>query len=120
MSELGALTLVATLVVALSTTAAAQEATLQDPLQPPGSAQTEAPAQAAPRPFRLSAVLISSSRRVAVVNGEIRREGDRVAGATVARIEPRQVTLSRGGEDIVVRLPGSDDEIRIRSGDDSR
>lgn len=92
---------------------------LNDPMQPYAPEPGAEPQSTGPAPFTLNAVLVSSSRRVAVINGEIRREGDRVGDATVTRIEPRRVALRRGGEEIVVRLPGGDD-LSIRSGDDSR
>jgi hypothetical protein len=52
----------------------------------------------------LSAVLISPSRRIAVINGQLCREGDVVADARVERIDPRSVSLRRDGELIVVAL----------------
>ena len=89
MSELGAWTLAA--VIALATPAAAQEGSLQDPLRPPASGQSEAAARAAPEPFRLSAVLISSSRRIAVVNGRVHLGGTLLLSPAWDLVEPEHL-----------------------------
>lgn len=54
--------------------------------------------------YRLSTILISSSRRVAVINGQICREGDRVDGAEVIAIELRSVRLRAGSANLTVAL----------------
>jgi len=63
---------------------------------------------AAPR-FHLTAVLISSARRVAIVNGKPYQHGETVDGAEIVRIEPNAVHLREHGADLVVLLgrPGT-------------
>jgi hypothetical protein len=85
--------------------ARADEPRLRDPMQPfkvvPGAAGGGS--AAAPR-FRVTAVLISTARRVAVVNGAPRQVGERVDGATITRIEPQAVHLEQGADTWVIHL----------------
>jgi hypothetical protein len=84
----------------------AEELPLRDPLRPytagPGSASVEA----AEQELRLTAVVVGAERRIAVINGAIRREGDHFDGITLVRIERGAVHLQRAGEDWIVRLDG--------------
>jgi MSHA biogenesis protein MshK len=50
------------------------------------------------RPLLLQSVLVSETRRVAVINGRTLQVGDRVDGARVTRIEPGSVWLQRDGD----------------------
>jgi hypothetical protein len=64
-------------------------------------------------PLVVASILHSSQRRLAIVNGEIVREGDRIGGATVLAIEPRAVVLetARGErQTIELRSPFGDAE----------
>ncbi len=56
---------------------------------------------------RLETILTSSRRRLAVLNGEICREGDTLFGRKVLRIEPESVILS--GEGGGIRIEFSQD-----------
>lgn len=87
----------------LLATAAGQA--LDDPTRPYRSAAPGTPG-AAERPFELNGVLLGPNRRVAIINGELYREGDLVDGARVVRIEPRSVRLQRGDRSLVVELSG--------------
>jgi len=77
--------------------------TLSDPTQPPAALLSparpgDAPASA-PVAAGLQSVLISRSpggRKVAVINGQVVRVGERFGGATVIGIGPNSVTLRRG------------------------
>ena len=84
--------------------ARAQELPLGDPMRPYRVESTPGTERSAPDRLELSAVLISTTRRIAVINGNFYREGDQVAGARITRIEPGSVRLRRGGEDVVVPL----------------
>lgn len=44
-------------------------------------------------PLVVASILHSPQRRLAIVNGQIVREGDRIGGATIRAIEPRAVVL---------------------------
>ena len=58
---------------------------------------------AAPR-FALTAVLISPTRRVAIVNGRPYERGESVSGAEIVRIDPDAVHLREHGNEFVVPL----------------
>lgn len=82
--------------------AAAQS--MADPTQPPPS-QILAPSgagavdSAPPVPQGVQSILISDKqggRRVAVINGETVRPGDKIDGAILVRITPTEVVLRRG------------------------
>jgi hypothetical protein len=89
------------LIVVIGTVRAA-DAPVHDPMQPyryvgaPGSV-------GAPR-FALTAVLISPTRRVAIVNGKPYERGEIVGGAEIVRIEPDAVHLREHGNELVVPL----------------
>jgi hypothetical protein len=93
------------LAVAAAGSVCAQTPPLRDPMRPFEPGVAGAGAQA-PRGYRLSAVLISTARRVAVVNGRPYQEGEMVDRATLIRIEPKVVHLRKDGEDLVVHLQG--------------
>jgi hypothetical protein len=83
---------------------AAEDLPLQDPTLPYEQAQTPAARGSVSRRLELTAVLISSQRRIAVINGKFYREGEHVDGAQITRIEPESVGLRRGSEEMEVRL----------------
>lgn len=75
-----------------------------DPFDPPRFASAPPatrPAQAA----RVTAILISQERRVAIIDGRILSVGDALPGAArIEAIEPDQVIINRGGRREVLRL----------------
>jgi MSHA biogenesis protein MshK len=85
---------------------AAEELPLQDPMRP-----YQAPVGGArvgtARQIEVSAILISPQRRIAVINGELYREGELVDGAELVRIEADSVRLKRGDQEFVVALDAS-------------
>jgi hypothetical protein len=74
---------------------------LRDPTRP--YAASEGGVAAAPR-FLVNAIIVSSERRVAIVNGQRVVIGESVHGATVVAIEKDQLTLEKDGERITARL----------------
>lgn len=54
--------------------------------------------------LQLESTLVSARRATAVINGRSVQVGDRVDGATVARIQPHEVILRAGTRDIHLRL----------------
>jgi MSHA biogenesis protein MshK len=84
----------------------AQELPLRDPLRPYTAGPASASVGPAEQGLELTAVVVGRERRIAVINGAIRREGDRFDGVTLVRIERGAVHLQRAGEDWVVRLDG--------------
>jgi len=95
--------------IALSASAAGA-AERRDPLRPPDYRSALADA-AAPLPraaldldaWTLTSTLVSSQRRVAIINGFAVRTGERVAGARVLRIEPGLVRLEIDGRPFTLR-----------------
>jgi len=84
---------------------------LRDPLRPFTAALESGPSGTAPRRLELQAVVVSPQRRIAVINDELRREGDHVDGALIVQIENRSVRLRRAGEDFVLWLDGRIDSV---------
>jgi hypothetical protein len=88
--------------LALAGAARAADAPVHDPMQPfhyvagPGGV-------GGPR-FALTAVLISPTRRVAIVNGKPYERGETVGGAEIVRIEADAVHLREHGNELVVPL----------------
>lgn len=76
---------------------------VQDPTQPFQAASAVAGGIAAPR-YTLTAVIISPSRRIAIVNGRPHREGDRVDDAEIKRIDFQSVVLRRGEQEFLIHL----------------
>jgi len=83
--------------------ATAEDAPVRDPMQPYRFVAGPSGSVAAPR-FALTAVLISPTRRVAIVNGKPYERGESVNGAEIVRIDPDAVHLREHGNDLVVLL----------------
>lgn len=96
------------LLVLAASAASAEELPLRDPFRPFTAAVPSDPAGeiTATRRLDLQAVVVSPERRIAVINDELHREGERVADAVIVKIERGAVHLRRGGEDFVLRLDG--------------
>ena len=78
---------------------------MRDPTRPGNfsGAQTQNATNAA-APLRLTATIVSESRRLALINGRYYRVGDRVNGQEITRIEPGSIHLGRAGADIEIRV----------------
>lgn len=95
-----------TVLLALAATGATAQ-TLQDPTRPPAQLLHPAAAAASPVAPRVQSILIGQStggRRVAVVDGNLVRVGDRVDGARVVAISAGEVHLQRAGGRDVLKL----------------
>jgi MSHA biogenesis protein MshK len=92
-------------------------ASLNDPMRPPMSSPRAAikSAPSAPAGARLTAVLFSQNRRVAIVDGKAVREGERISDAVVATITHDTVTLTRANRAEVLRLPKTTLPIKAKS-----
>ncbi len=107
-NPLAMMTLAAALILAPAAGARAQVA---DPtLPPPGldalAAGAEAPPAAPPGPA-LQSILVSrepGGRRIAVISGEMVRQGSRLGGAVVESVGEDRVVLRRGKAREVLRL----------------
>jgi hypothetical protein len=98
--------LIVAAVLAATGAAGAEDAPVRDPMQPyrfvagPGGPSGVV---GVPR-FALTAVLISPTRRVAIVNGKPYERGESVDGAEIVRIDPDAVHLRQHGNELVVPL----------------
>jgi len=76
-------------------------------------ATKEAPKGLDKSKFKLNQILISSTRRAAVINDEVVKEGDTIEDAQVVKIEANKVTLK--GKNQTIDLTFTDTPIRITS-----
>jgi hypothetical protein len=83
---------------------------LHDPMQP---VNANAPAVSSDS-LRLEAIFTNGAKRVAIVNGRLVREGERVGSATIDAILVDEVRYTRDGSSKTLRLPSS--SMRVRSG----
>ena len=94
---------------------------LKDPTEPYRPVANGVDGRAGPAPrFRLTAVLISPTRRVAIVNGKPMHAGDRVAGAELVKIDERSVQLRDGNHDFVIQLGNASASAPHAEGDSVR
>ena len=84
--------------------AGGQEAGVDDPMRPFSQPQTAGGPTTDEQAAVLTAVVISPSRRIAVINGKLLREGDEIAGRRIDRIESRSVVLSRNDNSVEIFL----------------
>ncbi len=99
------------LIIMLLTASAAGHARddVPDPTRPPTQAEidawfgtgTDAGARA---PFQLQSILLASQRRIAIIDGQRLREGERIDNAEVSLIEAGRVILQRDGETIELNI----------------
>lgn len=82
---------------------ASQAFALQDPTRPSGFGGP-GQAQAPQKEFTLASIFIGSDRRVAVIDGVARREGQTFEGVRLRRIHPNRVELVDQGRARVLRL----------------
>jgi len=88
---------------------------LSDPTRPPNRQPLrakKAPVTGAPD-WRLTMTRISPQERVAVVNGQVVRPGDRLKGARVLAVGPESVVLERDGRRHRVGLVGRSVKRRV-------
>jgi len=89
--------------------ASAQAQALTDPTRPPSASSALSASQAAEETAgtQLQSILMSSGRKVAVINGTMVPLGGMVGEARVIRITETQVVLKRGEETEVLKMyPG--------------
>lgn len=76
---------------------------LEDPTRPSGF---NAPTAEAPKPqanFSLDSIMIGDGKRLAVINGQMVREGQSLEQARVVKVTPDRVVLSVNGQQRVLR-----------------
>lgn len=82
--------------------AQAQAEPMVDPMRPP---HPDTGSQSTRSALVLESVIISETRRIAVINGQVLREGERLRAYRVARIAPGRVALEKGGERMLLEFP---------------
>jgi len=88
-------------------TAIAQAQALTDPTRPPSAPPAAPGAQEETTGPRLQSILLSSGRKIAVINGTMVPLGGMVGEAKVVRITETQVVLKKGDDTEVLKLfPG--------------
>jgi MSHA biogenesis protein MshK len=93
--------------VLLASVAAAQSAPLADPTRPPSAVESVSNEIAAPAGPRLQSVLISPSRRLAVIDGKTVGLGDKFGAATLEAVSETGVVLKYSDRRETLRLnPG--------------
>ena len=97
------------LIAGAASSAAAAQAALPDPTRPPAAASAEdrvtpAGREGAKSAPRVQSVLISSERKIAVIDGRTVALGGRIDGALVVAITETGVTLRRGEHTEVLPL----------------
>ena len=109
----------ATLLLSMTAKAAVADR-LVDPTQPahtrPADSGETLPA------IRVEAILQSGERRLAIVNGQVVRAGDRVGSIQILEVNADGVRYSRGGQTNVARLTAKPMQVRHnveRTGDES-
>lgn len=95
----------------------ADDPPLGDPMRPYIPSSSSGGDQPAASPFTLTGVLVAATRRVAVINGALYREGDTINGARVVRIDPASVQLRRGNEDFALKLQRRTTVTRTNNGE---
>ena len=99
--------------VFLAGIAAAQSAPLADPTRPPGAGGDSGAEAVAPAGARLQSVLISPTRRVAVIDGRAVALGGRIGDATLETVtESAAVLRYAGRRETLWLMPGVDKQVR--------
>ena len=82
----------------------------RDPTQPPGTALVAIVESVKPQAaLTLDSILYGVDRRLAVINGKVLAEGDRVADVEVLEISRDSVRISRGGSPSRLQLAKTPD-----------
>lgn len=98
-----------------SLAAAAATETLSDPMRPWAPVPAAVVERIANERYRLSAILYSPERRVAIVNGRALSEGQRLGRARVTRIHRGKVDLEVGNKTLTLALAKSSNTTPTRS-----
>ncbi len=102
------------LFTALVVACAAQAETF-DPTKPVIFKSKPKPRKSAPKPapkidinaYQVSSILISPQRRIAVINGQVVSEGEKIDAAIVKEIQTAAVKLASGKTEFEIRLPSA-------------
>ena len=93
--------------------ASASEQITTDPTRPPAALAAEAPRGAVPG-NQLQSVVISPTRKAAIINGVVVELGKKYGDAVLTKVAEDEVVLESGGSRQVLRLhPGVDKKIEV-------
>lgn len=82
----------------------------QDPMRPPSWIKQKPSVSVKSKGIRLQQILISKDRKIAVINNQVLKEGQTIAGMKITKIEAEQVIFRRAGVNKVIKLlPASKD-----------
>ncbi|MBD3657766.1 MULTISPECIES: hypothetical protein [Marinobacter] len=84
-------------------TAPASARPLTDPTRPPAG-EVQQRAATPQRNFTLGSVMLGKQRRFAIIDGQVRQEGQRFDGVRLLRVHPDNVELLDQGRVRVIRL----------------
>lgn len=76
----------------------------RDPTKPPAGISDVAAAEKDAVGFDLQSIIISNSRRMAIINNRLVKVGDNIGGAKVVAIERNAVVLSVAGRKLIIHL----------------
>lgn len=77
--------------------------TLRDPTRPMGVTKRQASGPVAEPVYRLEGLIVAAGRRQALINGQLRSQGERFGRTTVVSIQADQVVLDVAGQKSVLR-----------------
>lgn len=84
-------------------------ADLPDPTRPPQVAvASPAGEESSMVPWKLSMIKVTNGKYLALINGQIVSQGDRIGGAVVKRIGATGVAITEADEDMVLSLGSHD------------
>lgn len=101
---INAVTIKALTVIVLTATAGANAQSLPDPTRPPALTATEQGDAPTPSGPELQSVLISPTRKLAIISGQRVALGEKFGDARVVRITESEVVLRSGKDEQVLKL----------------
>ena len=84
----------------------------QDPMRPPSWIKQKPAISVKGKSIKLQQILISKDRRIAVINNQVLKEGQTVAGMKITKIEAEQVIFRRAGVNKVIKLLPATKEVK--------
>jgi hypothetical protein len=85
---------------------------LDDPTRPSNARSATQLRPLEPGELRLEGIFRRNERRIAIIDGRIVHEGERIANATIEEITVDAVRYSRGGHDHIARLARTTLQVR--------
>jgi len=99
---------------AMVSTAVAEES-LDDPTRPSGTPSASILRPSGPHQLQLEGIFQRNGHCIAIVDGRVVHEGDRIANAKIEEITEAAVRYSRDGHDHTIRLTRNTLHVRLSS-----